>query len=260
MQIESYYFTLHQQKINLQQIIIPEATANSPTLVFLHDALGCIAAWKNFPKLLCQKLNCNGILYDRIGHGNSSPSTTKRKINYLETEAVKVVPIILQELKIENPILVGCSDGASIALIFAAHFREVSAVISIAGHAYVEEITLAGIEESKTYLQQKSIFEKLEKLHGAKTQQLIDDWAETWLSPKFRNWNINSILKNIQCPTLVLQGELDNYATPEHCKSIVTNIGKNAKGVMIKDAGHFPHLEKTELVIALIQDFLEKFN
>ena len=230
---------------------------DKPTLVFLHDALGCTATWKNFPQSLCKETNLNGLVYDRQGHGNSDPSHKTRPLDYLEKEAFEVLPTILSYFRIEKKILVGHSDGASISLLYESEFQSCQAVVSLAGHIKVEPITLKNIEKAKKDFLQSHYFEKLKCHHGGKTQKVIDDWANSWLSDGFRFWNISQLMKGMKCPVLAIQGKDDEYATEEHLFELTTNIGNKATPVLLENCGHFPHKEKPADVIKIISQFLK---
>jgi pimeloyl-ACP methyl ester carboxylesterase len=232
-------------------------SSDQPTLIFLHDALGCAATWKDFPEQLCQKMQLDGIVYDRQGHGRSDAFDKTRPLDYLEREAWDALPKLLNYFRINKKILIGHSDGASISLLYESRFCEAEAVVSMAGHVKVEPITLVGIQAAVHEFEQAFIFEKLKRYHGEKTRKLVDDWANTWLSKEFRSWNIIKHLPNIKCATLAIQGAADEYATESHLWEISTQIGLNAKPVLLENCGHFPHKEKPEKVIEIIADFLK---
>lgn len=257
MIVRDHILANNNNQLKVRELLFTENGYDAPTLVFLHDALGCIDSWKTFPEQLCSSLNINAILYDRVGHGQSSPFSGRRPLDYLEKEALEGLPKIIAHLEIEKPILLGCSDGASIALLHGASHPATEAIISIAAHIKVEAVTHTGIKNSLNLLTSSSFFKKLEALHGNKTQKLVDDWATIWLSPEFRNWDISTIIKDIQCPSLILQGKQDQYATEQHLKDIVSAIGSQAQGKMLEQVGHFPHLEKPEMLVSIIQQFLQ---
>lgn len=234
---------------------IEPALCKSPfTIVLLHDALGSIAQWKEFPEQLAAQGGYSVILYDRQGHGQSSSFTKKREKDYLHIEALEILPKVLKELKIENPVLVGHSDGGSIALIYAAYFPT-TALVAIAAHVLVEDITVQGIKAA--LLQKEALTTKLKKYHGEKASQLFQYWSNTWLSPSFRNWNIEEILPKITCPSLIIQGAKDEYATLEHLQKIQKGIGENSKTVVLEKCGHFPHKEKEQEVLKIIGKFID---
>ena len=242
---------LYFKKINVDE------NAHRPTLVFLHDALGSIDQWKSFPEALCVRTGLNGLVFDRLGHGYADPNSAQRDINYMHNEALEILPHVLKELGINKTILVGHSDGGSIALIYASKFNPVG-IICIAAHVYVEEKTLEGIREAqiiKPYL-----IEKLTKYHGQKTEQLFDQWADTWLNESFNEWNIEELLHQINCPALILQGSGDEYASVGHPVRIKHAIGRHARYYMLDDCGHSPHIQTTQAVLEIADAFIKNLD
>jgi pimeloyl-ACP methyl ester carboxylesterase len=251
---ESKIIHLAEKNIFCSQII-PQNSTNNSVLIFLHDALGCSESWKEFPAQLCDKMETAGFLYDRLGHGKSDMLDMRWSKGYLEAEADFLRKIVLSQ-NFKNIILIGSSDGGSIALLYAAKYQDCQAIISIAGHFKVEEATTAGIRN--TIQNSEKIIHQLEKYHGNKTARIFQNWQECWLSEGFNNWNIERELLKIQCASLILQGEKDKYATQEHCTGIAKKIGNNALPIIIKGSGHFPHKENPGLVSLTINSFLNK--
>ncbi|NRB48932.1 MAG: alpha/beta hydrolase [Saprospiraceae bacterium] len=230
---------------------------NRPTLIFLHEALGSVALWKAYPGLLCEALECNGVVYDRMGHGLSSPFNKARDNDYLELEAVLYLRELILELGLQQPILIGHSDGGTIALIYAAKYPdEVSGIITEAAHIYVEDSGSGGMKQAIHQFEHTIFKEKLAKYHGEKTEDLFYAWADTWTSAAFSTWNIADQLSGISCPALILQGSQDEYATQQHLWDIANGIGENAKGVLIENCGHNPHLQAQAETLALSRDFI----
>ncbi|HLS71228.1 MAG TPA: alpha/beta hydrolase [Chitinophagaceae bacterium] len=195
-----------------------------PTLVFLHDFLGCIRLWRGFPEKLAALTACNVLVYDRQGYGASCAfSYEKREKNYMELEA-DILKDLLHYWKIENPILFSHSDGASIALIFAGKYPKTPKALILKGlHVFIESITIKGIKEAIEKYKTTDLKFRLEKYHGDKTDALFWAWAETWTSEDFQDWNIEHFLKYIQCPILVFQGEKDEFGTIKQVKSVEKN-------------------------------------
>jgi pimeloyl-ACP methyl ester carboxylesterase len=235
--------------------ITPANCINNTLLLFLHDALGCSESWKDFPSILCEKMGSVGFTYDRLGHGRSEATTIKWSKGYLEAEADFLKKLITTQ-NLKNVVLIGSSDGGSIALLYAAKYQDCEAIVSIAGHSKVEEATTAGIRH--TIQNSEKIISQLKKYHGDKTSLLFQNWHECWLSNDFKNWNIKTELPKIQCPSLIIQGKQDEYATNSHCTSIAQLIVEKAKAVLIDDCGHFPHKENPSLIAAKIHSFLNK--
>lgn len=233
-----------------------EKYAEGPTLIFLHHALGSISTWRDFPERLCEATGLSGLLYDRRGHGRSSPFSARKNGHFLEEEATVFLPKLLQEEGIEKPVLIGHSDGATIALLFEAHFQQAAAIVNLAGHICNEEKTRQGIQEQAKILARPEMGEKLRRHHGTKADQLVEDWMRIWTAPGFSDWNISELLPRIQCPVLVVQGEEDEYATVNHFQEMVELPTGPSTGVLLPQTGHFPHFEKTKETIDLIHHFL----
>ena len=230
-----------------------EGNPDYPTLVFLHEGLGCHAMWKGFPEQLCRKTGCPGLVYDRLGHGKSSPLTSTRTIHYVHESALKELLRVI-ELCIPGRsfLLVGHSDGGSISLIFGAEKPAfLKGIITEAAHVFVETITVEGVcRVDETY--KKGELEGLKKYHGEKTDTLFRAWADTWLSDWFQSWNIEYLLPSITCPMLVMQGREDQYGTERQVASIVSGTSGRATSALLDNCGHSPHLETPETVLAIM--------
>lgn len=249
----AYQLKIQDLKINQIQIKTHyyqcEQTSRS-TIVFLHDSLGCIKLWRNFPLELAEQTQTNALIYDRQGYGESSPFTSShRPKNYMELEA-DFLHLLITEMKLESVILFGHSDGGTIALLAAAKYPEkIKAVITEGAHVFVEEITLEGIREAVKHYQNTNLKERLEKYHGSKTEAVFNAWTETWLSPMYRDWNIEHWLKKITCPCLIIQGSNDEYGSEAQVDAIVNQVSGVAKKLMITGIGHTPHKESAETTL-----------
>ena len=228
----------------------------APTLVFLHDSLGCIQLWRDFPERLAVATQYDAFLYDRRGYGQSSPfGSEERGTSYLEEEA-HILAQVLQKAGIKQTILFGHSDGGSIALVAAAEYPGlIKGIITEGAHVFVEEITLAGIREAVAAYQTTPLPQKLARYHDDKTERVFRAWTDTWLSPDFRNWNIEKYLPKVKCPALIIQGEKDEYGTEAQVNSIVQQSGGEAEKWMIPGIGHSPHKEASEEVLQGSADF-----
>lgn len=231
---------------------------NRPILVFLHESFGCIDLWKDFPTALGEMAKCNILVYDRQGYGKSEQAgVTKRDNDYLEKEA-DVLNKILTQLDISDAILFGHSDGGSIALIAAAKYPErIKAIVTEGAHVFVEEITLKGIRDAVEKWDTSNLKQRLEKYHADNTESVFWLWANTWLSNIFRNWNIEHFLPKIDCPTLIIQGEKDEYGTIKQVEAILQGIGKNSKQLIVPNNGHSPHITAKDTVLKDVAKFID---
>ena len=237
-----------------------EGEAERPCLIFLHEGLGCAAQWKEFPHLLCQRTGCPGLVYDRIGHGKSSPLIHPRTNQYLHQAALDELPKVVEALiPGQRFILVGHSDGGSISLIFgAARHPLLLGIITVSAHVFVEQVSLDGIAQAKEAFAQGKLKKGLARYHGDKTESLFKAWAETWTSPWFASWNIEDLLPSIEVPLLVLQGRDDQYGTPAQVDAIVDGSSGPATPLLLEDCGHAPHLEFPELTLDLMSCFVNR--
>lgn len=230
-----------------------------PVIVFLHDSLGCIEVWKDFPEKLARRVNCNFLIYDRFGYGKSDPFLNQdRKVGYMDEEADILIDV-LKKCNIENTILFGHSDGGTISLIAASKNSDIiDLVITEGAHVFVEEITLKGIRRSqeKYYTDLKK---KLLVYHDNKTDKLFNAWTRTWLSDEFRNWNIENLLLSIICPVLIIQGENDEFGSIRQADAIMNGVSGKAYKFIIPDSGHTPHKESKDVTIKLSSEFIDKY-
>lgn len=231
---------------------------NKPTIVFLHDSLGSVQLWRDFPAKLSEAVQCNVLVYDRLGYGKSNSMPTHiRPVNYMELEADLLNELLVQ-LNIDHTILFGHSDGGTIALITAAKYPErVDAVICEAGHIFVEEVTLKGVNDAWEAYKTTNLPERLQKYHGDKVEMLFKAWTETWTRDDYRSWNIEYLLKDIICPLLFIQGEADEYGTLDQVEKTVTQVSGIAEKYIIPGIGHTPHKQVPDLVLEKVIEFLD---
>ncbi len=233
------------------------------TIIYLHDSLGSIALWRDFPELIDSSFSSDIFIYDRLGYGLSDrdPELRQRGDDYLHIEAEILVELI-KDLSIKNPILFGHSDGGSIALIAASiPGNTILGVVTEGAHVFVEEITLEGIMNVHSDLDDTKLEERLEKYHPGKVQDVLFAWIETWQRPSFRNWTLVPLLPQITVPVLVIQGEDDEFGSPLQVDAIVQSCAGISEGLMIENAKHTPHKENRAMTFDIVSQFLNKhFN
>lgn len=250
-------------KLSLDEIAIKRIDnyPGRPTIVFLHDSLGCITLWRDFPQKLGELTNCNVLVYDRQGYGKSCSFTySKRDNNYMEQEA-DILNDLLNHWKIDQAILFGHSDGGSIALISAAKYpTKIMGIIAEGAHIFVEDITINGIKEAIDCYQTTDLKTKLEKYHGAKTEEMFWAWAGTWTTEEFKNWNIESFLPSIQYPSLIIQGEADEYGTLKQVENTISQVNGQIEKYIVPNVGHTPHKEVPKLVLEKSTKFINQLT
>lgn len=231
-----------------------------PTLVLLHEALGCIGMWRGFPDRLAEATGLDVLVYERRGYGGSSPITLPRPDDYLLEEGQIWLPRLLDRLALSDVILFGHSDGGSVALIGAASCPEqVRAVITLAAHIYVDHLTQAGIAEAVDRYRTTDLPERLARYHGERTDLIFRAWHETWQRPScYQNLNLRPQLAQIRCPALIMQGDRDEYGVPEQVTDTCAGIGAGAESCFVPDCGHVPHLEQPDAVLARVGEFLSR--
>jgi pimeloyl-ACP methyl ester carboxylesterase len=253
------HLNLLSKQLYYESIRVDHPRSEKTILVFLHEALGSIGQWRNFPTLLCQELKLNGLVYEREGHGKSSAFQHPRTANYLHEYALNELPLVIENLigVDQQVILIGHSDGGSIALLYAAQFpKKVAATITMAAHVINEPETITGIQPAiEAYNLGK--LEGLKKFHGDKTEDLFFAWANIWKSADFKDWNICQDISEIKAPLLALQGSRDQYGTIKQLLLIEESVNGIVETQFLDACGHHPHLEKMELVIGEVKRFLE---
>jgi pimeloyl-ACP methyl ester carboxylesterase len=241
--------------LRLEYRDIPASRENAPTLLMLHEGLGCVAMWRDFPQQVAAATGCRVIVWSRAGYGHSAAYTEVRTPRYMHREALEALPALLAGLQIERPILFGHSDGGSIALIFAGAFPDaLRGLVVMAPHEFVEEETLAGIRQAREIWQTTDWPQKLGRYH-ADTARVFSDWNDCWLSPPFRDWNIEAYLPAIRCPVLAMQGEDDEYATMRQIEVIAEAV-PTTQLLKIPQCGHSPQRDQTAVVLAALQQFV----
>lgn len=236
----------------------PEVRRDSRTIVMLHEGLGSVAMWKQFPQRLAATTGARVMAYSRPGYGRSaSPAQPYSILELQEKEALAVLPELLGALGIETPVLFGHSDGASIALIYAGTFPDrVSQLVALAPHVFVEDICIASIEQARRAFLETDLPRKLAPYHDD-PERAFWTWNNLWLDPGFRSWNIERYLSAIVCPTLAVQGYADEYGTMEQLERIGRAVS-GARLLKLAQCGHSPHRDQPELLMSAVLNFLRR--
>ena len=232
----------------------------APTLVFLHEGLGCVSTWREFPDQLAEETGFGAFVYSRLGYGRSDPVELPRPPDFMEHEARTVLPEVLRAAGISRFFLVGHSDGASIALIFAATAataREGLLGLCLeAPHVFVEDITIRSIAEIGESYQSGVLRQRLLRHHGTNVDGAFWGWNRVWLDPRFREWNIVNLLGVIDVPVQVLQGVDDEYGTLDQVAAINEGVPGLVRMRLLDACGHSPHRDRAEAVLAEMAGFI----
>jgi pimeloyl-ACP methyl ester carboxylesterase len=232
-------------KVNGHELECQEIAGAEPALVFLHEGLGAVALWRDFPARLAAGTGRRALAYSRAGHGRSDVPGEPRTPRFMHDEALEVLPALLDGHGLEAPILVGHSDGGSIALIHAgASGRAVGGLVLIAPHVFVEDLSVAGIVEARETFESTDLAERMGRYHRD-ADATFRLWNDIWLAPEFRDWNIEAILGGVMAPALLIQGEHDQYGTLAQIEAIERGVHGPVERVLL-DCRHAPHLEAPE--------------
>ncbi|HEX5817472.1 MAG TPA: alpha/beta hydrolase [Gemmatimonadales bacterium] len=227
-------------------------------LVFLHEGLGSRDLWRDWPDRVAERTGCAALVYSRYGFGKSDPLTAQREPDYLDVEAYEALPEVLAHFGIDRPVLIGHSDGGTIALIHAAAGRwPVRGMVIMAPHIFIEEVTLEGIRQAKQAFTAGGLRRKLAPWH-TDVDATFAGWADLWLTSEFHDWTIESRLGGITCPVLLIQGELDQYGSPEQILAIARRVSGPAEVMLLAGCGHAPHVERAEEVLGAIDRFVSE--
>lgn len=256
MKINESYLSVKQSTIYCKQLNVHH-DITKPVILFLHEGLGCVDMWKDFPQKLCEKTRLNGLLYDRTGYGKSSPRQERIHIDFLKEEA-NLISEVLQKAGIQSPvILFGHSDGGSIAL-YAASDPELDIIACIveAPHVMIEDITREGLLQTRSLWESGILLRKLKKYHGSKAEILFHEWIKLWLSEEGLRWNMLEALNDIYCRVFFVQGERDYFGSMQQWEEIEKRVKNETKKLEIPKCGHIPHLEAEDVVLQNVSEFI----
>ena len=249
------FVTAGSQKLHLRQI--EGERPGAPTLVFLHEGLGTIAVWDDVPEAVCLATGCPAVIYERPGYGASDPRSLPWPADVLEQEAEIVLPALLDALSIDRAVLIGHSDGGTIALLCAAAFPErVCAVITLAAHVILDDLTYAGVAALNRNWREGALRPELERIHGPGVETLFRGWSGLWLDPGRRAWSIVDRLPRITCPVLAIQGADDEYGLPAQLDAIVAGVAGPAERSLIPNCAHDPHHQARAVVLERMATFV----
>ncbi len=233
----------------------------APTIVMLHEGLGCVAMWKDFPARLVAETGFGILAYSRAGYGKSDPAHLPRPLDYMTIEARRVLPRVLDKVGFRRGILLGHSDGATIAAIYAGSVSDarVRGLILMAPHFFTEEMGLGSIAAARDAFEDGEMSARLAKYHRD-PQATFTGWADAWLHPDFRGWNVADVIDYLRIPTLAVQGRDDQYGTLAQIDELVTRSYAPVETAILENCRHAPHLERPEATLAAISEFTQRLE
>lgn len=249
------------RKVLIEHQLIGRDRTTAPLVVFLHEGLGSLSMWKDFPHRFCEASGCRGLVYSRPGYGASTPRSTEEAwgLDFMHRQAHEVLPALLKALHIDpitqKPWLFGHSDGGSIALLYAAKFTsQVAGLIVLAPHILVEDLTIHSIEKSRVSYLEEDLRQRLAK-HHTDPDSAFWGWNSIWLHPPFREWSIEAEIETIRCPLLAVQGLDDEYGSLEQIHGIARRVAQTEL-LELGHCGHSPHRDQPDLVIDTASAFI----
>jgi len=250
-----------EREVCIEYVRIAPGRTDAPLVVFLHEGLGSVAMWKDFPQQLCDAGGYRGLVFSRPAYGRSTPRDEDERwdVDFMHRQAFEVLPAFFEAIGLhEKPWLFGHSDGGSIALLYAARFPDkVAGIVVVAPHIFVEDVTVANIEEARTAYETTDLPQRLGKYHDS-ADSAFWGWNRIWLHPPFRQWNIEAELAGIRCPVLAIQGIDDEYGTLEQIRGIARRAPQTQR-VELADCGHSPHRDQPEKAIVAAVSFIHKY-
>jgi pimeloyl-ACP methyl ester carboxylesterase len=254
-----------ERPVRIEHAWLSPERADAPLIVFLHEGLGSLAMWKDFPQRLCDAAGLRGLVYSRPGYGRSTPRRTDEiwVNDFMHRQALEVLPALFEALGIDSaaqpPWLYGHSDGGSIALLYAAHFPDaIAGAVVAAPHILVEDLAVSSIELARQAYLGTDLRERLARYHDDPDSPFWG-WNRIWLAPAFRAWSIEAEIDSIGCPLLALQGLDDEYGTLRQIHGIAERL-PHTELLELADCGHSPHRDQPEKVIKAVTQFIHNHN
>ena len=234
---------------------------DGPVIVLLHEGLGCVALWRDFPRALAERTGCSVFVYSRAGYGRSDPVQLPRPLDYMTREATDVLPDVLDAIGAASVILMGHSDGATIAAIYAGSVvdHRVRGLVLMAPHFFCEKMGLDAIRAAAAAYETGNLRDRLAKYH-ADVDGAFWGWNRAWLDPGFADWNVGEVIDYLRVPVLAVQGVEDQYGTDAQISEIVDRAYCPVDVVMLEECRHAPHEDQPEAVLVAVADFCERLQ
>lgn len=234
--------------------LVGPAPDQAPTVVLLHEGLGCVAMWRDFPEQLAGRTGCGVLVWSRAGYGGSSPCTLPRPLSYMHHEALRTMPRLLDAIGLRAGVVLGHSDGASIAAIHAGACRDrrVRGLVLMAPHFFTEEAGIAEIARARVAYRDTDLRARLARYHGDNVDNAFEGWSGAWLDPGFRHWDLRGFLGSIDVPVLVIQGTQDQYGTLAHVEAVRELCPAPVQTLVLEACAHAPHRDQPERTLSAV--------
>jgi pimeloyl-ACP methyl ester carboxylesterase len=248
--------TLEVNGKNLEWACWGPSPERRPTIVLLHEGLGCVGLWRDFPAMLAEATGYGVFAYSRLGYGNSDAAELPLPLNYMTREAIDVLPHVLEAIGLRKGILLGHSDGASIAAIYAGSIEDfrIRGLVLMAPHFFTEEMGLTEIAKAKEKFATTDLVTRMAKYHRD-AAATFKGWNDAWLAPAFKSWNVAEVIDYLRIPVLAIQGRQDQYGTAAQIDEIDARIYSPLDVAWIENCKHSPHLDQPEQTLAAVKDF-----
>ncbi len=246
---------------SLEYACFGPAPEQAPTIVMLHEGLGCVALWRDFPQRVAQATGFGVFVYSRAGYGQSDPVDLPRPLDYMTREALDVLPGVLDAIGFQNGILFGHSDGATIAAIYAGSVEDfrVRGLILMAPHFFTEDMGLAEIAKAKELYETGDLRDRMARYHRD-PDNAFRGWNDSWLAPGFKDWNVGEVIDYLRIPVLAIQGRDDQYGTLAQIEEIDSRCYAPVEIAILDDCRHAPHLDQPERTLAEIAEFADRLE
>ncbi|MGI9525442.1 MAG: alpha/beta fold hydrolase [Hyphomicrobiaceae bacterium] len=232
------------------------------TIILLHEGLGCLEMWRDFPRRLVSATGCGVFAYSRQGYGNSDACKLPRPIDYMEREAQEILPRLIDAINIHRCVLFGHSDGGTIAGLYPSMRQDhrVRGLILVAPHFFAEECARASIANICQSYREGDLRQKLIRYHGTNVDCAFLGWSETWLDPRFVNWDVRDAIGFVRVPILFIQGDADPYGSVAQAEAVVAESYAPVDVQILQSCGHAPHVERPEFTLAVVSSFIERLQ
>jgi pimeloyl-ACP methyl ester carboxylesterase len=235
---------------------LPAQVNNKPALILLHDSLGSVELWREFPEALCAAMGRRVIAYDRLGFGKSDIYPGTIDLDFVVTEWSGALSAVLAALSVDDFILFGHSVGGDMSVVAAAMLPRCKGLITESAQAFAEDITLDGVRRARTLFADPAQMGRLKKYHGEKAPWVVNSWIDSWLSPAFADWTLAPWLAKVTCPVLALHGDADEYGSHKHPEMIGALAAGPSQILIVPKCGHVPHREQQRAVLDAVGHFL----